>query len=267
LQKQESLYDFCINAVKSQIFSDQTDQSTPHPREYSRERLLLVEDDANLRRHLRSSLERLGYRVDAVSDGAAALSKWRSQTPEERPQAVLTDIQMPHLGDLELIHLLRQDDAELPIIVLTTFSSGTSLVQAIRLHADDFVPKPVEVAELKAVLDRALQAKRQRTILERERTRAARLQAVLETATAVNHEINNPLATISASAQLLRSQLSRAGTRDHDEAEDADTARLLDILVDQCERIAAFNRKLNGVVNPVTRTSGGQLMLDVEQSR
>lgn len=235
-----------------------TSLPTAASHEDARERLLLVEDDADLRRLLQFSLERLGYRVDAAHDGAAALALWRAKAPTERAQAVLTDMKMPHLGGLELMRLLREDDADLPVIVLTAFSSGTALVQAIRLHADDFVPKPIEIAELQAALDRALLTRRQRRTLERERTNAARLQAVLETATAVNHEINNPLATISASAQLLR-----ASTRD---CESTDSARLLDIIVEQCERIAAFNRKLNGVVRPVTRTSGGQLMLDVDQS-
>lgn len=231
------------------------------PREYSRERLLLVEDDADLRRLLSFSLERLGYRVAVAQDGAAALALWKSQSETERAQAVLTDVQMPHLGGLELMQLLREDDAELPVIVVTAFSSSAALVQAVRLHADDFVPKPVEMSELKSALDRALRTRRQRAELARERTRAARLQAILETATAVNHEINNPLATISASAQLLRSRLQNASTRDDDHG-----AHLLENIIEQCERIAAFNRKLAGVVNPVTRTSGGQLMLDVEQS-
>ena len=234
-------------------------------REYSRERLLLVEDDDNLRRLLSFSLERLGYRVDAAHDGAEALELWQSQAPEKRAQAVLTDVKMPNLSGLELMQRLREDDAELPVIVVTAFSSSAALVQAVRLHADDFVPKPVELSELKNALDRALAARRHRAELERERTRAARLQAILETATAVNHEINNPLATISASAQLLRSRLESSSTREG-EGESDDEARWLSTIVEQCERIAAFNRKLTGVVNPVTRTSGGQLMLDVEQS-
>lgn len=233
------------------------------PREYSHERLLLVEDDVDLRRLLSFSLERLGYRVEAAQDGAAALALWKSQVPEERAQAVLTDVEMPHLSGLELMQLLREDDAELPVIVITAFSSSAALVQAVRLHADDFVPKPVEMSELKSALDRALRTRRQRAALELERTRAARLQAILETATAVNHEINNPLATISASAQLLRSRLENASTPDD---ADGHNAQMLDNIIEQCERIAAFNRKLTGVVNPVTRSSGGQLMLDVEQS-
>ena len=233
-------------------------------RQAARERLLLVEDDADLRRLLSFSLERLGYRVDAAHDGAAALELWKSQSDTERAQAVLTDVKMPNLGGLELMQLLREDDAELPVIVITAFSSSAALVQAVRLHADDFVPKPVEMSELKNALDRALAARRHRTALERERTRAARLQAILETATAVNHEINNPLATISASAQLLRNRLETASTRSAEN--EAHDAQLLGTIVEQCERIAAFNRKLTGVVNPVTRTSGGQLMLDVEQS-
>lgn len=260
-----------------------------------RERILIVEEDAALQRTLAFTLAGLGYDVQTAANGRAALRAWRLAAPEERPQLLLADVEMPALDGIELLRLVRADDPDLPVIVMTAFTSGAALIHALRLHADDFLGKPVEIAELKTALDRALRARRQRIAYEAERTRAARLQAVLETATAVNHEINNPLAAISASAQLLRYHLhinaeaqrtqnvqgtqigsltpanERAQTTPEmdamPEANRASLHHLLDVIIEQCERIADFNRKLAGVVNPVTRSAGGQRMLDVEQSR
>lgn len=276
------------------------------------ERILIVEDDTALRRALAVTLVGLGYNVQTAANGREAWRAWQTAAPEQRPQLLLTGVEMPAPDGAELLRLVRADDPGLPVIVMTNFSSGAALIHALRLHADDFLGKPVEITELKTALDRALSARRQRIAYEAERTRAACLQAVLETATAVNHEINNPLAAISASAQLMRRHLKSnngaerqpptadlaqpapdaAGpgekTPDATNSEpfretaslttcsrgaenpDADTAslnRLLDVIIEQCERIADFNRKLTGIVNPVTCSSGGQRMLDVEHSR
>jgi DNA-binding response OmpR family regulator len=267
-----------------------------------RERILVVEDDSDLQRMLAFTLTRLGYQVQTATDGLHALQMLQESAPEQRAELILTDVQMPGLDGIELLRRVRSDDPDMPVIVMTAFTSNSAIMHALRLHADDFVAKPIEMAELKTALDRALRARRQRLALDAERTRAARLQAVLETATAVNHEINNPLAAISASAQLMRQQLERKGVReprpagnvDHDGSDSANSAsadlagasltstqnsvtvgtqpdlaaleRLLDVIIEQCDRIADFNRKLTGVVNPVTRSSGGHRMLDVDHS-
>jgi DNA-binding response OmpR family regulator len=260
-----------------------------------RERILVVEDDTDLQRMLAFTLTRLGYQVQTATDGLHALNMLQEAAPEARAELILTDVQMPGLDGIGLLRRVRADEPDMPVIVMTAFTSNAAIMHALRLHADDFVAKPIEMAELKTALDRALRARRQRIALEAERTRAARLQAVLETATAVNHEINNPLAAISASAQLMRQQLHRNGAVQEvalDGQTDSATAdgavttqtstqngvtagtqpdlaaleRLLDVIIEQCDRIADFNRKLTGVVNPVTRSSGGHRMLDVDHS-
>ncbi|HEX8234463.1 MAG TPA: response regulator [Abditibacteriaceae bacterium] len=282
---------------------------TPLPEDIQarRERILVVEDDTDLQRMLAFTLTRLGYQVQTATDGLHALNMLQEAAPGERAELILTDVQMPGLDGIELLRRVRTDEPDMPVIVMTAFTSNAAIMHALRLHADDFVAKPIEMAELKTALDRALRARRQRIALEAERTRAARLQAVLETATAVNHEINNPLAAISASAQLMRQQLQRNDAVQNDAVQDivldgshntdsamadsvsADSVsaahmsthsdltvgtqpdlaaleRLLDVIIEQCGRIADFNRKLTGVVNPVTRSSGGHRMLDVDHS-
>ena len=268
------------------------------------ERVLLVEADAAAQNLLAQMLSSLGYDVRIASDGASALQLWSAGSIETRPHLILADATMPD-GGIELLRAVRAADAHFPVVLMTAFPAQAPLIDALRLRADDFLSKPFAVAELKTVLDRALDTGRKRSVCEQEEARAARLQAVLETAIAVNHEINNPLATISASAQLLRHHLqlnggtpkeadnaeavnaasealkSRLATIDKavtdkavtDKARSDETAdsavmqHLLDVIIDQCERIACFNRKLNKIVNPVTRLAGGQKMLDVDNSR
>jgi CheY-like chemotaxis protein len=272
-----------------------------------RERVLLVEDDADSQQMLALTLGHMGYQVQTATNGHDALQKWRNAGPGRRPELVLTSLRMPDFDGLELLREVRADEPNLPVIVMTAFNSDVVLVNALRLHADEFIGKPVALDELADALNRALCARRERVACEVARTRATRLQASLEMAAAVNHAINNPLATISASAQLLRRILdgatpigtqtdcdgcrpTRRDTQNNDQPESnpgmalanveckslavttapvLDTAalhHLLNVIVEQCERIADFNRKLSRVVNPVTRTSGGQIMLDVDHS-
>jgi CheY-like chemotaxis protein len=272
-----------------------------------RERILLVEDDAASRQMLALTLGRMGYQVQTAADGPNALQTWREAEAGSRPELILTSLRIPNLDGLELLRVVRADDPDLPVIVMTAFSSDVVLINALRLHADEFIGKPVDISELTDALNRALCARRERIACEMARTRAARLQASLETAAAVNHAINNPLATISASAQLLRRILDGAtatgaqavhargdaqtkgrlesshsaivpnagceslagisATAPNPALDTAALHHLLNVIVEQCERIADFNRKLSRVVNPVTRSSGGQIMLDVEHSR
>jgi CheY-like chemotaxis protein len=240
-----------------------------------RECILLVEDETDIRNLLSHTLTSWGYGVQLAANGEEALRLLREANATQRAELILTDIQMPGLNGLELLRQVRSDDPDMPVIVMTAFSSNQALTRALRLHANDFVAKPIEIPELQTALDRALSARRQREELNSERTRAARLQAVLETATAVNHEINNPLASISASAQLLRYHIDKhnlqiSSTASNVPIEEMDVeavSRLLDVILEQCDRIADFNRKLTGVVNPVTRSSGGHRMLDVDSSR
>ncbi|MBL8840865.1 MAG: sigma-54-dependent Fis family transcriptional regulator [Planctomycetes bacterium] len=114
-------------------------------------RLLLVDDEVNLRAVLKGLLERDGWSVDEAADGAAGLAKAR----ERSYAAVLTDLRMPGMDGAQLLDQLRREQPETPVVMLTAHGNVATAVDAMRRGAFDFLTKPFDPHELAQVLERA----------------------------------------------------------------------------------------------------------------
>jgi DNA-binding NtrC family response regulator len=114
-------------------------------------RILLVEDDPNLRRVLAYHLEREGHRVLQAPDGpgAAALLK------AEPLDLVLTDVRMPGMDGMELLRKVREEKPDLPVVVMTAFGTIEDAVAAMREGASDYLTKPVEREALLLAVQKA----------------------------------------------------------------------------------------------------------------
>jgi len=117
------------------------------------EPILLVDDEPDLRLNLQEALAQDGYRVETAPDAAGALALM-----ESRHYAVLlTDLNMPGgPTGFELIEAARGHDPLTLCVVITGFASLDIAIQAVKCGAYDFLRKPFRLAELEAVLDRAL---------------------------------------------------------------------------------------------------------------
>ena len=118
-------------------------------------RILVAEDQADIRDLLVMNLQQAGYAVDAVPDGAAALD-----AEDRQPHDLLVlDLMMPGLDGLEVCKGLRARDSDTPILMLTAKSTELDRVLGLELGADDYLTKPFSMAELlarvKALLRRA----------------------------------------------------------------------------------------------------------------
>jgi two-component system response regulator HydG len=116
-------------------------------------RALVVDDEAGIRAALKQLLSAKGYEVDVAEDGAAALERIAELTPD----VVVTDLDMPRMGGMELLKELRQRDGELPVIVATSAVELQSAVSAMRAGAADYITKPVELDELVLAIERAIE--------------------------------------------------------------------------------------------------------------
>jgi two-component system, OmpR family, KDP operon response regulator KdpE len=114
-------------------------------------RILVVDDDPQIRRVMRVTLTARGYEVDDVKSGEAALEKLR----EERFDLVLLDMSMPGMGGLEACRAIRSQ-SEIAVIILTVRDSEEDKVQALDAGADDYVTKPYNAPELLARIRAAL---------------------------------------------------------------------------------------------------------------
>jgi two-component system, OmpR family, KDP operon response regulator KdpE len=113
--------------------------------------ILLVEDDEATRSLIAANLRGHGYAVRAAPDGEEALRLWEAQ----RPDVVLLDLGLPGMDGLSVIRRIRRD-AQTPIIVLSARDQERDKVEALDLGADDYLTKPIGMAELGARLRAAL---------------------------------------------------------------------------------------------------------------
>ncbi len=114
-------------------------------------RVLVVDDEQNVRSFIGEALELDGHQVDLASDGRQALER----CTEEQFQVVLTDLKMPHLGGMDLLRELRRLDPPPQVIMLTAFGAISTAVEAMKLGALDYLQKPVgSLKALRALVER-----------------------------------------------------------------------------------------------------------------
>ena len=114
-------------------------------------RILVVDDEPQIRRVMRMTLGGQGYEILEARSGEEALERFR----KELPDLVLLDLNMPGMGGLETCRQLRSS-SETPIIVLTVRNTEDEKVQALDAGADDYVTKPFGMKELLARIRAAL---------------------------------------------------------------------------------------------------------------
>ncbi|MFE6923050.1 response regulator transcription factor [Nocardia sp. NPDC057663] len=110
--------------------------------------MLVVDDDADLRRSLERGLRLSGFAVRTAGGGADALA----MTHDLMPDVVVLDIEMPGLGGLGFITSLREVGVDVPICVLSAHTSVSDRVEGLELGADDYLAKPFSLRELNARL-------------------------------------------------------------------------------------------------------------------
>ena len=114
-------------------------------------RVLVVDDEPQITRVLRTVLSSHGYQVRTAAEGEAAMSNFT----EWRPELVITDLYMPHMDGVELCRRIRAV-SNVPIIVLSVRGEERSKVEALDSGADDYVTKPFGIDELLARVRAAL---------------------------------------------------------------------------------------------------------------
>ncbi len=124
-------------------------------------RLLVIDDEAVLRECLSRALPRWGYEVLSVSSAVEALAALRRESFD----VVISDIKMPGINGLELLHQIKQEWPELDVILATGYVTSDTAKTAHLSGAYDYILKPYTLEHLTAVIDRALHdaASRHRT--------------------------------------------------------------------------------------------------------
>ncbi|MBI4565959.1 MAG: response regulator [Planctomycetes bacterium] len=127
-------------------------------------RILIVDDEVSNRQFLRQCLKSLGYAVEEAADGVEALERLEKNLPD----LVLLDVQMPRMDGFTVCRRLKSDPATLliPVVIVTSLDQIPSRIHAKDLGADDYLCKPINVAELEARVRSLVKLKRHTDELE-----------------------------------------------------------------------------------------------------
>ncbi|PSB29560.1 response regulator transcription factor RpaB [Stenomitos frigidus] len=114
-----------------------------HSQERSKQTILVVDDDANIRRILATRLSMAGYIVSTAADGSQALTSFRQQAPD----LIVLDVMMPELDGYDVCRTLRKE-SNVPIILLTALANVADRITGLEAGADDYMVKPFSPKEL-----------------------------------------------------------------------------------------------------------------------
>src|ERR1700722_14511304 len=114
--------------------------------------ILVIEDDASIRKGLELNLSVEGFNVISASDGSEGLALVRSRAPN----LVVLDLSLPKLDGLSVLRAIRRTDTETPVLILSARGQEQSKVEGLSQGADDYITKPFGLGELLARVHAAL---------------------------------------------------------------------------------------------------------------
>ncbi|RJP70802.1 MAG: sigma-54-dependent Fis family transcriptional regulator [Candidatus Abyssobacteria bacterium SURF_17] len=115
--------------------------------------ILVVDDEAKMRRVLQMLFEEDGYAVAQAENGEEALQ----QVTSVRPDLAICDMRMPRIDGIEFLRRVKDSSPELPVIIMTAYAEVKTAVEAIKLGAENYVTKPLDMEELRILAARAIE--------------------------------------------------------------------------------------------------------------
>ena len=220
-------------------------------------RILAVDDMPLHLDYLQEELTHLGHEVITADDGQEALRA----ISEQEPDIVLLDLSMPGMDGLQVLQVLRKEEAyaSLPVIMLTARKEYEDRIAGLDAGADDYITKPFHIGEVSARIKALMRIRDlQESVLEREKT-LAQLRGVGQTLVTLAHHLNNATQSISGTAQLAGNDPENAEL----------SAQLRQVAIRQTEKISAVLQALQHMVDGVeihTADYAGEpdSMLDIE---
>jgi signal transduction histidine kinase len=227
----------------AQQWPQPTDSGLPE----AAERILVVDDNADMRGYLCRLLGRR-WQVESAANGAAALVSIESRIPD----LVIADVMMPRLDGFGLLRALRSDQAtaQVPVMLLSARAGEEASAEGLRAGADDYVIKPFNARELIARVESRLAQAGLRAAERHARDAAVKAnQARDEFFAMLSHELRTPLMAVLGWTALMRGNRLSA----------QDTAYAVDII----ERNARTQRRMIDDLLDVSRIVTGRLRIDV----
>ena len=135
-------------------------------------RVMVVDDEENIREVLSNYLESMNYEVDTTEDGQEALNKYQKGDFD----LIISDLLMPNIDGLELLKRIREIDKDVIFLMITGYPSIETAVDAIKKGAYDYITKPFHMEDVKLRIERAFE---KRSLKERLKTVQGLMWALL----------------------------------------------------------------------------------------
>ena len=116
-------------------------------------RILIVDDERNVRLTYRTALETEGFEVAEAESGATAVEKFAQSTFD----VAVLDLRMPEMDGLELLEAMRDKNIKTPAVIITAYGDVPNAVKAMKLGAIDFLAKPVTPDQLRTILNEVIE--------------------------------------------------------------------------------------------------------------
>ena len=219
--------------------------------------VLIADDSALIRRLIEVAVVDRGHETISVEDGAAAWNAFE----REHPSLVILDWQMPEMDGLEVCRRIRSSPwaRDTFVLVVTGRIEGDDVVNALDAGADDYLFKPFtppSITARLAIAERRIAANEARWAAEEALANAQWMAGIGQTALAIQHEVNNPLAALLGNVQLMLM----------DDALPTDVRELGDDMLAQARRVANVVKRLSALETPHTvEYLTGATMLDLSE--
>jgi len=159
--------------------------------------IFVIDDDEIIRISCEQILRKSGYKVETFENGYVGIERLK----QVRPPLLVVDIKMPELDGFEVIKIVRKIDPDVVIVVITGYATIETAVDAMKMGAYDFLPKPFTPSELRLIIERGLE--RWRLAQEAKLARKEKEEVERKFVTLVSHQLKAPLGAVKQYLDVL----------------------------------------------------------------
>ena len=159
--------------------------------------VFVIDDDEIIRLSCEQILQKSGYTVESFGNGHEGIERLK----QARPPLLVVDIKMPELDGFEVIRIVRKIDPDIVIVVITGYATIETAVDAMKMGAYDFLPKPFTPGELRLIIERGFE--RWRLTKEAQLLRKQKEEVERKFITLVSHQLKGPLGAVKQYLDVL----------------------------------------------------------------
>jgi len=206
-------------------------------------KILVIEDEDQVRQSYYDMLNFFGYHVDSVSNGQEGMARITKKDYD----IVVTDLNMPQMNGIDVLKYIKKKKPYIEVIVITGYATLENAIEAMKVGAYDYFAKPIDIEHVRIVLSKCIKQIQSRRENEELRSLTQRLKELNELKdkfiTITNHELRTPVTVLKGYIELIDYFLEDSRNKEINEAIEIvmETMRELVSIVEQMHDISSFD--------------------------